>query len=74
MKPAEVPRRRPEKMSGDADGMTTFRMMSRSVPRKEYPISLRLVGVLRTAPAVFSTMTGIAMMHTTKTFDVSPIP
>jgi hypothetical protein len=29
---------------------------------------------LRTAPLVFSTITGIAMMQTTKTFDVSPIP
>ena len=38
------------------------------------PISFSDGGVLRTAPAVFSTMTGIAMMQTTKTLEVSPIP
>ncbi len=37
-------------------------------------MSVSDVGVLRTAPAVFSTITGIAIMHTTNTLEVRPMP
>ncbi len=74
MKPAETPSRSPEKMIGEAAGMMIFRMTSRSLARNDRPISLNEDGVLRTAPLVFSTITGIAMMQTTKTLDVRPMP
>ena len=32
------------------------------------------IEMLRTALAAFSTITGMAMMHTTMIFDVSPMP
>ena len=49
-------------------------MIDRSLAKNDFPISLIETGVLRTAPLVFSTMTGIAIMHTTSTLDVRPMP
>ncbi len=74
IKPAEIPKRRPTKIIGEAEGRIIFRMISFLVPRKDLPISMIEAEVLRTAPLVFKTMTGIAMMQTTNTFDVKPIP
>ena len=61
-------------MTGDAAGMMIVKMILESDARKERAISFSEAGVLSTAPAVFSTITGMAMMQTTNTFDVSPIP
>ncbi len=74
MKPAEMPRRRPAKMIGAAAGSTILRMISVRVPRKALPISIIDADVLRTPPEVLSTITGMAMMQTTNTFDVRPMP
>ena len=54
--------------------MMIFRITSQRLARNDCPISMSDEGVFRTAPAVFSTITGIAMMQTTNTFEVSPIP
>ena len=51
-----------------------FSSTSRSFAMKDWAISLIEPGVLRTALAVFRTITGIAMMQTTKTLAVSPMP
>ncbi|MND01388.1 hypothetical protein D3C83_203630 [compost metagenome] len=74
MNPAETPSLNPEKMTGEAAGMMILRMTSRSLARNDVAISLIDAGVLRTAPLVLRTMTGIAMMQTTKTFEVRPMP
>ena len=59
---------------GEAAGRMILSNTSRSLAMKDVAISLIEAGVLRTALAVFSTITGMAMMQTTKTFDVSPMP
>ena len=74
IKPAETPNLNPAKITGDAAGIIIFKITSFSLPRKDRAISLTEDGVFLTAPLVFKTMTGIAIIQTTKTFEVRPIP
>ncbi len=74
MKPAETPSRKPAKITGEADGIIILKITSRSVLIKDLAISIIEVGVFFTAPLVFKTITGIAMIHTTKVLEVIPIP
>ena len=74
IKPAEIPSRRPAKMTGEAAGITIRNRTDVREARKDLPISLNDSGVFRTAPLVFKTITGIAMIQTTKTFEVNPMP
>ena len=61
-------------MTGDAAGMMIRDMTDSREARKDMPISFKDSGVFFTAPLVFKTITGIAMMQTTITFDVRPMP
>ncbi len=54
--------------------MTIRKMTSNFEARNDVPISLSDLECFFTAPLVFSTITGIAMIQTTITFDVSPMP
>src|SRR3546814_13307073 len=73
MKPEAQPSRRPAKITGAAEGSTIFQTTCRREPRKARPISSSETGGWRTAFQEFSTITGIAMMHTVKTFDRKPV-
>ena len=74
MKAAAQPSRRPAKIIGLAAGRMTRRMPWLRLARKDRLISRSDFGVLRTAPSVFSTMTGIAMMQTVIILAVRPMP
>ena len=74
MKAAAQPSLRPAKIIGLAAGRMMSRMLWLRVARKDRPISSSDFGVLRTAPRVFSTMTGIAMMQTVMILAVRPMP
>ena len=74
IKPADTPNLKPAKITGEADGMIIFRITSLSVARKDFDISINDEGVFFTAPLVFRTITGMAIMQTTKVLEVNPIP
>ena len=74
IKPAETPSLKPAKIIGDDAGKIILKITSRSFPWKALAISFIFVGVFFTAELVFNTITGIANMQTTNTFEVNPIP
>ena len=74
IKPADTPNRSPAKITGEAEGIIILKITSLSVLKKDLAISIIEVGVFLTAPLVLSTITGIAIIQTTKVFDAMPIP
>ena len=72
--PAETPNLKPAKITGDADGIIIFNITSLSDARNYLDISIKDEGVFFTAPLVLRTITGIAMIHTTKVLEVRPMP